>query len=64
MIPIYYTPQEVADILHVSYDKALDFIKHSGVKYVRVGRQYRISEEALNAYLNPPEKKRIPLRKP
>ena len=37
------TPHEVASILKVSYDTALAFIKYSGIDYVMVGRQYRIS---------------------
>ena len=46
------TPAEVADILKISYETALAFIKYSGVDYVRIGRQYRVSEEKLTAYLS------------
>lgn len=45
------TPQEVADILKISYDKTLDFIKYSGIEYVQIGRQYRIEESKLTAFL-------------
>ena len=45
------TPHEVAAILQVSYDSALAFIKHSGVDYVKVGRQYRVAEDKLTAFL-------------
>lgn len=45
------TPQEIADILKISYEKALDFIKYSGVEYIRIGRQYRVYESKLNAFL-------------
>lgn len=46
------TPQEVADILKISYHGALDFIKHSNIDYVKVGKQYRVSEDKLYAFLN------------
>ena len=45
------TAKEVAAILKISYDNALAFIKHSGIDYIKVGRQYRVSEEKLTAYL-------------
>ena len=50
---IYLTVHEIADMLKISYDKALDFIKTSGIEYVKVGRQYRVLESKLNAYLYP-----------
>ena len=46
------TPKEVAAILQVSYDSALAFIKYSGVDFLQVGRQYRVSEDKLRAFLN------------
>ena len=55
MTPTYLTVTEIADMLKVSYDKALDFIKTSGIEYVKVGRQYRVLESKLNAYLYPPK---------
>jgi len=49
---MWLTPNDVAEILKISYEKALDFIKHSGVKFVQIGRQYRVSEVSLNAFLS------------
>lgn len=46
------TPKEVAEILQVSYDTALAFIRYSGIDFIRIGRQYRVSEEKLNSYLS------------
>ena len=40
-------------MLKISYDTALDFIKYSGVEYVKIGRQYRVAESKLSAYLYP-----------
>lgn len=45
------TPQEIADILKISYEKALEFVKYSGVPYIKVGRQYRVDSSALNTFL-------------
>ena len=49
----YLTVQEIAQILKISYDKALDFVKHSGIDYIAIGRQYRVSAKKLDAFLNP-----------
>lgn len=46
------TPREVAEILKVSYEVALAFIKYSGVDYIKIGRQYRVSEDKLMAFLS------------
>ena len=46
------TPREVAEIMKVSYETALAFIKYSGIDYHRIGNQYRVSAEKLNAFLN------------
>ena len=46
------TPRDIADILGISYDSALAFIKNSGIDYVCVGRQYRVSEDKLKAFLS------------
>ena len=43
--------KDIAVILKVSYDSTLEFIKHSGIDYIKVGRQYRVSEEKLTVYL-------------
>ena len=50
-MPTMLAPHEVAAILAVSYDSALCFIKYSGIDYVRIGRQYRVSSEKLQAFL-------------
>ena len=59
----YLTISEVADMLKVSYDTALTFVKHN-VEYVSIGRQYRVAESKLNEVLYPPKsvKKKISKR--
>lgn len=51
-MPEMLTPMEVAKILKISYESALGFIKYSGLDYIRVGNQYRVSAEKLKAFLN------------
>ena len=46
------TPKEVADVLNISYEAALAFIRYSGVDYVKVGRQYRVAEDKLHTFLH------------
>lgn len=48
---IWLTPNDVARMLQISYEKALDFIKYSGVKFTKIGRQYRVAESSLNSFL-------------
>ena len=59
----YLTVYDVARILKVSYDKALELIKYSGMEYVKIGRQYRVSTQKLNDYLYPPKAQKKTLRK-
>ena len=51
-MPEMLTPREIADILKISYEASLAFIKYSGIDYHRIGNQYRVSAEKLRAFLN------------
>ena len=51
MVPKMLSPREVAEILQVNYETALAFIRYSGVDYLKVGRQYRVAEDKLLAFL-------------
>lgn len=44
------TPYDIAELMQISYDTALDFIKNSGIAYVQVGRQYRVSEAVFKSF--------------
>ena len=46
------TPKDISGILSISYESALAFIKRSGIDYIMVGRQYRVSEEKLKRFLS------------
>lgn len=46
-----YTTQEVADILKVAYKTVFRYVKAGQLKAVKIGRHYRITEEALRDFL-------------
>lgn len=48
----YLTVRQVADMLHISYDTALSFVKYK-TDSVKVGRQYRVLESKLIEVLYP-----------
>ena len=49
----YLTVREIADMLKISYDTALDLVKHSELEAVQIGRQFRVSAQKLNEFLYP-----------
>ena len=49
----YLTTREVAEILKVSYDKALELMHSYELGAVKIGRQYRVTEKKLHEYLHP-----------
>ena len=53
------TAHDIAKRLKISYHKALDFIKYSGIDYLQIGNQYRISEDKFNAFIAAKGKKII-----
>lgn len=48
----YLTVTEVSEMLKVSYDTALHFVKYN-TDYITIGKQYRVLESKLNAVLYP-----------
>ena len=50
----YLTVTEIAEMLKVSYDTALHYVKYS-LDSVKIGRQYRVLESKLNEALYPPK---------
>jgi excisionase family DNA binding protein len=47
----FYTVQEVADKLRVSYQTVIREIRAGGMPGVKVGGQWRVSDSALRCYL-------------
>ncbi len=48
----FYTVEEVAKLLRVSIPTVRQLIENGELKATRVGRQYRISEDDLNEFIN------------
>jgi putative molybdopterin biosynthesis protein len=46
-----YTIQEVSEILKVHFQTTLKLVRSGAIKSVKVGRQWRISEQDLKNYL-------------
>lgn len=57
----YLTVTEVAEMLKVSYDTALHFVKYN-VEHITIGRQYRVLESKLNEVLYPEKSVKRKLR--
>lgn len=47
----FFTPEQVAETLQVSVDTILRLINDKKIRASRVGKQWRISEGALERYL-------------
>lgn len=45
------TPHQIADILQISYDSALAFVRYSGIDYIKIGRQYRVSCDKFEEFI-------------
>ena len=50
-MPEFLTPEEVAEILKVSYHTALDIIKVNRI-FVKIGRHYRVPKAELEKLLS------------
>ncbi|MBP1929165.1 excisionase family DNA binding protein [Methanolinea mesophila] len=48
--PIFYTTDQVADILHVHIKTVRELIKAKKLKAVKIGNEYRITGEQLRRF--------------
>jgi excisionase family DNA binding protein len=46
-----FTVDEVADAFRINKQTVLRFIREGKIKAYKVGREYRVKEEEVNAYL-------------
>ena len=46
----FYNVYDVAAILGICYAKALEWIKHSGIAYIKIGKTYHVSIKAFNKF--------------
>lgn len=51
----FYTIQETADILKVTYRTIQNYIYSGKLKAVKLGKSYRISEASLREFMQIPE---------
>ena len=58
------SPHEIAKILKISYEKALDFVKYSGIPYMKIGRVYRVTKDNFEAFMNSSETRIIDISEP
>ena len=49
--PELLTPREVAEILKISYEQTLHLIRCGKLQAIKIGRQYRITENDLTAFI-------------
>ena len=45
------TARDVAEMLKISYEQSLRLMRHPDLKSKKIGRQYRVSDKALEAFL-------------
>jgi excisionase family DNA binding protein len=50
--PTFYTTDEVAEILKVKAKTVRDMIARKQIKALKIGREYRISEEHLQQFID------------
>ena len=50
-MPELLTVKEVAELLKVSYETALMYVKQAGLS-IKVGRQYRVPKDKLAAHIS------------
>lgn len=62
MVPKMLTPHDVAEILGISYESALRFLKYSDVDALQIGRTYRVAEDKLTAFLLQKGKVKVDLK--
>ncbi len=49
----FLTAKDISEILRISYPNALKFIKFSGIQYIKLGNQYRVTKEAFIKFTHP-----------
>lgn len=47
----FYTVEQLASLLQVHWQSVLNYIKRGDIEAVKIGRNYRISQVALNEFI-------------
>lgn len=50
----YLTPSQIAEVLQIGRDSAYELVR--SLPHLKIGRQYRVSREAFEKYLNNTQK--------
>lgn len=59
----FLSAYDIAHILDICYQKALDFIKFSGIAYLKIGRTYKVEEKTFYNFVLRNEKIILDLEK-
>ena len=51
-LPILYTVEEVADILHIGRSTVFNLIKENKLQSIKLGRSRRVPIDAMKAYVD------------
>lgn len=54
----YHTVEQVASLLQIHWQSVLNYIKRGDLEAIKIGRGYRISQEALETFLSERSTKR------
>ena len=47
----FLTAKDISIILKICYQKALNFIKFSGIEYIKIGQAYRVEESKFYDFI-------------
>ena len=47
----YLNSKDISEMLGLCYQKTLDFIKYSGIQYVKIGRIYRVRSDVFEKFV-------------
>lgn len=50
-LPLVLSVEQLADVLGIGLNNAYQLVRSSSIRSVRIGRQYKIPNDALKAYL-------------
>ena len=59
MQKMFYTPQDLSEIMGICYAKALAFIKNSGINYTQINRTYLVSSVDFDEFIKKNKKVKI-----
>ena len=52
LMPDVLDAKDIASVLNIGYVKALKLIRYGGMRYIQIGRVYRVSKENFTDWLN------------